>query len=349
MFRFKQTLLTLGIIIGLATILPLPIQAAQFYSGSTLNFSTSDKLQDAYVAGQTISINTPITNDLVVVGGTITIQQNIDNGLLAAGGTVTVNANVGQSARVAGGTVIINGQVNRDVVVAGGDVTITKTAKVLGDVVVYAGTITIDGPVDGKVTLNGGKATINSTVGRVTDSHIDSLTLGSQAIVNGDLQYQSPQEVQLDHGALIKGQTTYHRTTQSANQPVRGLATFGFFYNIMAGLIFSLVLLWLAHKVTNQAVLHLKQSPGLTFAWGLGATFLLAGSSSWRRRCHHFNASANPGLANISLPHHHVHGLTSQTSLVYAPRRLGVLRGWYYVLRRVIYKRAVKKGCSLDV
>jgi cytoskeletal protein CcmA (bactofilin family) len=273
MFRAKPAI-ALFALACIALIAPASINAAQFYGGSTLNFSSSDQLKDAYIAGRTISINTPIANDLVVAGGTITIQQNIENGLLAAGGTVTVDGIVGQSARIAGGTIVINGHISRDAIIAGGEVTISKTASIQGDLVIYGGTVIIDGPVTGQVIIKGGTATINATIGSLKDSRIDNLVLGSKAIINGDLNYQSLQEAQIDQGAMIKGQTNYQHSTQHNSQAIQGFSAFSFFYNILAGLIFGLALLFLAHKMTNQSIILFKQSPGITFAWGLSTIFL---------------------------------------------------------------------------
>jgi hypothetical protein len=42
----------------------------------------------------------------------------------------------------------------------------------------------------------------------------------------------------------------------------------------MASLVFCFALLYVAHKITNQAVIDLKSKPWLTIGWGLGAIFL---------------------------------------------------------------------------
>lgn len=251
-----------------------PIHAAQFYNGQTVNLSASDYPKDAYIAGNTVLINTSTTNDLVVAGNTINIHGNVENGLLAAGGNVTVDGNVGQSARIAGGTVIINGQVNRDLIIFGGDVTVSNTASVHGDLVVLGGTVTVDGPVSGKITVNGGQVKLNSTAGSV-DAHVQQLQLTGKAVINGDLTYQAPQEATIDSSAIIKGQTNFQHANSNQNLTnAAAFSTFGFFYNLLASLIFAFVLLYLFHKLTARAVLNLKQWPWLALAWGLGVMFL---------------------------------------------------------------------------
>lgn len=273
--KLLSTLLASISIFSLALMAPAITTAAEFHSGQTVTFSPSDSLTDAYIAGNTISINAPVTHDLVVAGNTVNINGDVENSLIAAGGTVTIDGNVGHSLRAAGGTIIINGHISRDVVVFGGEITLTSTAIIDGDLIVNGGTITIDSPVNGKVIINGGQVHLNSTVGSVQDSHVSKLTLGSKAIINGSLHYQAPQEADMATGATVKGQTDYQKTASRNNTAAfASLTTFGFFYNIIASLIFGFVLLYLLYRISNQAVLHLKQRPLPTLAWGLGSMFL---------------------------------------------------------------------------
>lgn len=274
--QIRQTFIAIATILTLALFIPISSLAAEFHSGDTLTFSPTDQLKDAYIAGSTVSVSAPVSNDLAVAGGTVSVNGNVENGLLAAGGTVTVDGTIGQTARIAGGTVVVNGAINRDLVVFGGDITLSSSASVTGDLVVSGGDITINGPVTGKVIINGGTATINSAIGSLANSHIDQLKLGPKAVVNGNLSYQAPQEARMEKGSTVKGQIDYQKPSTNQNNfwAAGSISAFGFFYGLLTSFIFCFVLLYLAHKITNQSVNLLKNQPWQTAAWGLGAIFL---------------------------------------------------------------------------
>jgi cytoskeletal protein CcmA (bactofilin family) len=259
-------------LIGLQLLSAAPLQAAQLYSGQNLDFSPSDQLNNAYIASNSVSVNTPVGNDLVVAGASVTISKDVEHNLLAAGGTVTVNGNVGQTARIAGGTVVINGTIAQDLIVAGGEVDISSTATIKGDLVAFGGTINIQGPVEGNVIVNGSDVLINSTIGNLKDSQMSQLTLGQKAVVNGSLNYKAPQEATKSHQAIIKGSVNYQ--PYNPNQNSRQLLTLGFFYNLIASAIFALVLLFVFRKISLQAAHDLIATPLPLLAWGFGGLIL---------------------------------------------------------------------------
>jgi hypothetical protein len=265
------------VILAAAMLTPTAAFAAEFHSGESLSFSSTDTLRDAYIAGSTVTISAPVANDLAVAGGTVTLNSDIEKDLLASGGTITVNSKIGETARIAGGTVTINGPIGNDLIVMGGTIDLTEKATVGGDLVITGGTITINGNVTGKVIINGGTATINSQIGSLANTHLSqSLTLGSKAVVNGNFSYEAPREASIDQAAQVKGQTDFKRGSGDNDGwlTTANWSTTGFFYGILSSLIFGFVLLYLLHKMTRQSVEILRTQPWQSAAWGLGVMFL---------------------------------------------------------------------------
>ena len=81
MKKFSAIFATL--LLSVALLLPMTSQAAEFHSGDSLTFSTTDQLRDAYIAGSTVTISAPVTNDLAVAGGTVTVNSTIEKDLLS--------------------------------------------------------------------------------------------------------------------------------------------------------------------------------------------------------------------------------------------------------------------------
>ena len=237
---------TLLVIAGLA---PVFAAAAEVRAGDQPNIAASESIKgNAYIAGGSVVSSGAIGGDLVAAGGNILINSPVSADLLAAGGSVTVLGAVAGDLRVAGGNIIINGKVGNDVTIGAGQTTISG-GSVGGDVLWGGGQLTLDAPVAGDLKLGGGDVTINSTVRGNVDFKGGTLTFGKNAVINGDLTYESPKEATFEDGAVVKGKTTYTPLKEPASGPlnVAGLAfaaAFGKFLAVLAcalvvGLIFK--------------------------------------------------------------------------------------------------------------
>lgn len=238
----KRILVAVLLLVGLATI-ATSANAAEFRvptSGAEIvEIGEKEAPKNLYTAGEAVTVNAAVVGDLVVAGGKVMVTGDVADGLLAAGGTVIIRGNVGHNARVAGGDVTFSGIVSGDLLVAGGTVIITDQAVINGDLLIGSGDVTIDGLVKGTVRIGSGTATINNSVGRVY-AQVGSLTLGSKAVVNGDLIYTADKPVTLSDGASVTGTTTFTKT--KTQNPVTGFITVSSLL-MMLGLIILLLAL----------------------------------------------------------------------------------------------------------
>jgi cytoskeletal protein CcmA (bactofilin family) len=164
---------------------------------------------------------------------------------------------VGQDLRVAGGNIIVNNIVNGDVVVAGGTVELTSNASVKGSILVAGGQVVINAPVEGNITVRGGDVTINSEVkGKVSVTASQKLTIGSRANIAGDVSYISPNEAQIDSGAVISGNLAYTpmpvRNKGVGKAGIAAALTFLWLGKMIALAVCALVIFYFFRKETNQ-------------------------------------------------------------------------------------------------
>ncbi|MDP3965471.1 MAG: hypothetical protein Q8Q13_01600, partial [bacterium] len=137
------------------------------------------------------------------------------------------------------------GKVGNDVVVAGGQTQIS--GAVGGDVVWVGGALTMSAPVGGDMQLAGGEATINSHVSGNVKFKGTKLTLGKDAVIEGDLDYTAASEASMEGGAVVKGKTTYTEQKRAKESPLSAkgiiaiLSAF-LFGKFLAALLFALVL-----------------------------------------------------------------------------------------------------------
>ena len=172
-------------------IVPLIALAAEFEFGDESGLAASQTIQnDLYIAGGTVTISGDVRGDVYTGGGTIIINGSITQDLVAAGGTITIFGNTGDDVRAAGGTLVIDGSVG-------------------GDVVAGGGTIHINGPVEGDIRIGAGDVYLNAPIRGRVEIDADKLTIGSKAVIYGDLTYRSRHEATIENGAQVLGTLNY--------------------------------------------------------------------------------------------------------------------------------------------
>jgi hypothetical protein len=244
-------------------MLPRPVSAATLRSGE--NLTITEQLKDLYAAGNTVDVTAPVRGDLTIAGGSVRSTDNVSNSVLAAGGNVTISGATGNTIRAAGGSVTIDGPVNNDVVVVGGTVVITDRARINGDLILSGGTLTVNGPVKGNIWTSGGDITLNNTVGgNVWGGSIGNLKLGSQAVINGDLNYSSASHANMANGAVIKGKQNFHQEENKRNETGKGataLLTGGAVYKLIVDILVSLFFIWLLPRFLRRTSEEIAAEP----------------------------------------------------------------------------------------
>ena len=259
-------------------VLPLsvPARAAKFFSDAESAIPLGVTIDDdVYVLNGTVVIDGRIIRSLVVAGGTVTLNGRVDGDVIAAGGTVTLQGPVGGTVRVAAGTVTINGPVGWDVLIGGGDLTTGPDSRIAHDLLLGVRSATIDGQIGGNIR---GTATrvqlLGSVRGDVMLDVAESLSLGPQAVVDGDLIYSSPQEASISPGARVLGETRFTlRAPQARAEPAlleRVTAWFETLFLRLAWAVVagSLLVLLLPRHIAGVAD-TLREAPLPSLLWGL--------------------------------------------------------------------------------
>ena len=211
----------------IALCLPALVLAAEVRTGEQPSLASSERINDDfYIAGGNVSSAGTISGDLIAAGGNVLINSAVSQDVIAAGGSVTILGTVGDDIRVGGGNITISSTVVGDVVAAGGQTQISGPG-IGGDVLWGGGTIRIEAPVAGDLKLGGGDVYINAPIKGNVQFMGDKLTLGSAAVIQGNLTYTSPNAAVLETGAVVRGETKYEKQESKAGGVAKaGLATF---------------------------------------------------------------------------------------------------------------------------
>ena len=250
----------IGYALVASVLLPTVALAADFRVGEQFSTSVKDAQSgNVYFAGKTVTSHAPVGGDVTVAGGTVLIDGPVSSDVLATGGTVTLVSNVSGDVRVMGGTVLVEGIVGGDVVAAGGTVNVGGTG-VGGDVAIAGGTVRIDAPVAGKVIVRGGDVYINSAIQGTVDIEADTVTLGKDAVIAGDLTYKASKELVREDGATVNGQLHFEQyekrdTSRAAMAAIFSVWVLGKFLSLLAcALIVGLVFRRYSKQVIEKAL-----------------------------------------------------------------------------------------------
>jgi len=200
----------------LALSLATPVLAAPSFVAPNKNEASvsinSPISDDVYATGGSVVINENIAGDLFVAGGMIEVNANVAGDLLVSGGTVSIRGSVGDDARISGGQVVVYGNVGDDLLVGGGTVWIDDAAVVHGDLLAGAGELRLSGTVLGNVKAGFGSARISGTIDGDADLRYGDdgqLVFLDGARVGGKLDYWAPRET--DAFAGVAGEVVYHK------------------------------------------------------------------------------------------------------------------------------------------
>lgn len=251
--------------------------AADIRTGERIMVSSdAADIKNIYLFGDTVSMTAPVGNDLVTGAGKVDIDSPVGQSVMVGGGNVTIKNKIGNSLRAAGGNITIDSEVANDVLVTGGNVTITKNAKIGGDVLFAGGTLQLDAPVGGKVLVSGGQIDINNTVGKGVEAYVGQLTLGPNAVVNGDLKYTSDKQAAIDSNAKVTGQTLYtpEEEKHDTGKTAAGFFSSGALYMLVVDILLGLLVLYFFNKFAVTLFKGMKEQPVKNGIIGFAFLFL---------------------------------------------------------------------------
>ncbi len=259
---------------ALLALLPLAAYAATFRSGDTVDIRANETIRDDfYAGGGSVTSSGSVTGDLYAGGGTILITGSVAQDAVVGGGTITVTGDVGDDLRAGGGTIVVQGAVGGDVVVGGGQIHLSGS-RIGGDVLAGGGVVRIDAAVGNDVKVGGGSVFINGPVAGNVEADADTLTLGSAAVITGNLSYTSPKEVVIEEGARVGGKTTY---TPRADRGDAGAALAIAFFSVAAivKILMMLAAAFFFGLVFHRYSTHLVQTAYARPLMEIGRGFIL--------------------------------------------------------------------------
>lgn len=273
--------MTRTVFVGLSILLiavPLSANAMEVHTGREVAFPAGQAAtSNLYLAGSTVTFAGTARMDLLAAGGNLLLSGPVGQDEEVAGGNVTVTGNVGQDLRVAGGNLIIQSGVGNDLVAAGGQIQVT--GGVGGGALLAGGAISVSAPVKGNLRAYGGDVTIDGPISGSVVVRARRVTLGSQAVINGDFTYSAETHATIDAGAKVNGKTQFTQLEGAASSTgafaheFARYAPLALLIKFLMSLVAALALGYWLRGFSRDLVAHAWDKPASDI--GVGFVFLV--------------------------------------------------------------------------
>lgn len=225
---------------------------------------------------------TDSVNDLFVWGWMPTISGSISDNAFLGGQRIeiTPDASIGGDLFMFAQSGEVNGPVGGDVYAFVGELSIGSTGKVDGAVYGSSGRLTIEGELAGPLRFAAGVIEINGTVRGDIVVEAGELEIGPDAVITGDLSYESAREASIDPAADVQGEIRYFAPRddeEGDDEPATrgGISLFGVLWDawwLLSSFLVGVIALALGGEAARRPAARLAREPAL----GLGFGFVVA-------------------------------------------------------------------------
>lgn len=259
--------------IGLIALVMLPLTIGSLRMSGRIIVPAGDVLtEDLYAMGGLVIVEGTVDGDVFAVAGDVQITGTVTGDVIAlVGGPLVISGTVGGSVRAAAVTLEVPGIVGDDL--AATTIETTVLGSIGRDVLIASGETQLLGRVGRDVLLQSVRLTVDGAVGRDVEVRVDTMSLGPDAEIEGDLLYQASEDAATADGAAVAGQFTRRDVLAPvwAKAVTRVVSILSLFGLIVAGLIGA----WLFRGTATGAVAEVERHPWRSAALGLGALVLV--------------------------------------------------------------------------
>lgn len=273
-------LASFAIILGLITPANSIIAAEFFFGEGSLPVNSINTNENWYAAGNTLLLDQTIGGDAYTAGNAITVIGKIGGDFVSAGSILTLASNISGDARLAASTVNLNSVIEGDTIIAAAQIIQGRNSILKGDARLYAGEITLNGLITKPISIKAETVVINGTLARGGSIFANKLIFGSQAQVNGVINYQGKNAAVIENNSKVLPEqikfTEYQRGSEGYVIAGLTLTAIGFWLLKVAVMVFTSWLfttLW--PKFTYQVVIQSRKDLWTSVGVGLLTVIVL--------------------------------------------------------------------------
>ena len=199
---------------------------------------------DFFASGDEVTISGKINGDAYVFAQKLVVDGEINGDLIAAGGEILIPGNVDHDARIAASKISISGTVDGSVTLAAGELVYDRSGRIGNSAVIATSDASLQGYIGRDLTIAASRVTVNNEIGGSILAGIEDLTLDPGARVRGDINYWADNNLTVNMGSAVGGQTIKHEikdTNPIGRELERSFGGIKFAVKVI-GFLFTLIL-----------------------------------------------------------------------------------------------------------
>ena len=232
-----------------------------------------------YAAGNSIVIDGDISGDLFAIAQSITVNGQVAGDIIAASQDIVINGKIDGNVRVAGSSITINGAVARNVNAFGSNIILGPDSAIGWDAYVAGSTLFVRGTIDGGLDGHAGQAVITGKIGKdlnlkLAGTAANKLTISSEAIINGDVNYTSDTAAEISTTASIAG-NVQQKAPEIKTKNLFWPWVWGRLFAIFAAIAVGLVMTTLCKKCLSNIIGLIEEKKARALIPGLLIFFVV--------------------------------------------------------------------------
>lgn len=172
---------------------------------------------DVFLTGNTIRFDGKVRGDLYVACNELVQSDSVEGNLSMACKSIQSLGPVGRSFLGFAYDINCNAPVERNLMAFANKIIIGPETSVGKDANLFAGTVVFQGNVDGNLKIRSDNATVSGSVAGNLNFEGGTLTLSSDAVINGDLIYCSPDKAEMGDMAAVNGEVKWTKCVREDN------------------------------------------------------------------------------------------------------------------------------------
>lgn len=253
----------------------VPSYAIVVRSGDNINIPKDSTINESlFAGGESITIDGTIDGDVFCGGQDVEISGTVNGDVICGGQSITISGKVLGNVRAGGQNVRLNGTVERNVNLFGQKVEISSGSAILGETLIGAQKANINGSLAKKLSGGAQSMQINGTVADA-DIHVNSLVVGSSAVIEKDLVYTSQNDAKIARAESVGGKTVRNTPPPRERRTARRTPqVFGTLWSgarvaaLISQILLAFLIIYFIPKRIQNASVRMQENPLPAFGWG---------------------------------------------------------------------------------
>jgi hypothetical protein len=227
-------------------------------------------------AGASVEVAAKAAGSVWVFGGKVVLGGDVAADVAAAGSSVSYSGHTGGDARVAGGSVSIDATIGGSLRACAANLTVGSLTEIAGSVGVVGANLSVAGHIAGDAKLAGAVVTFNGQADKSLTIVGDTVVVGPQARIGGDLTVYSRHAPEIADTAVIGGTVKRMEPPAELSAVPDWAWSFGFAIAMVLGIILAgIVLMLFGGRLFISALDHARLRPVSTIIIGIVTLILV--------------------------------------------------------------------------